>query len=199
MKTKLESLIQNTSIGAELKKIAEKVFAGERISFEEGVTLYKDGELGYLGVLANYIREKKHGNYTYFNRNFHIEPTNICVFDCKFCSYSRLLKNKNEGWEMTEEEILEKVRNYDGQPITEVHIVGGVHPKMGLHYFASLIKKVKEIRPDIHVKAFTAVELDYMCKKAKVSYEEGLSILKAHGQGSLPGGGAEIFDEVIRV
>ena len=182
----------------QLKRIADKVIQGSRINPEEGLYLYQHGELGFLGSLANYVREKKNGNFTYFNRNFHIEPTNICVFDCKFCSYSRLLKNKNEGWELSEEQILEKLRKYDGQPITEVHIVGGVHPKMGLHYFASLIKKVKEIRPDIHVKAFTAVELDYMCKKAKVSYAEGLQLLKDHGQGSLPGGGAEIFDEEIR-
>jgi aminodeoxyfutalosine synthase len=120
------------------------------------------------------------------------------VFDCKFCSYSRLLKNKEDGWELNEEQILEKVRSYNGQPITEVHIVGGVHPKMGLQYFADLIRKIKEIRPDIHVKAFTAVELEYMCRKAKVTYKEGLQILKDHGQDSLPGGGAEIFDEEIR-
>ncbi len=198
MKNPLNTLFATSHIDTELKKIADKVIAGERITFDEGLLLYSKAELGFVGVLANYIREKKHGNFTYFNRNFHIEPTNICVFDCKFCSYSRLLKNKNEGWELSEEQILERVRKYEGQPITEVHIVGGVHPKMGLHYFASLIKKVKEIRPDIHVKAFTAVELDYMCKKAKVSYEEGLRILKEHGQGSLPGGGAEIFDEEIR-
>jgi aminodeoxyfutalosine synthase len=198
MKNHINELISSSKISADLKIIAEKVEESKRISSNDAVLLYQKAELGFLGVLANFIREQKHGNFTYFNRNFHIEPTNICVFDCKFCSYSRLLKNKNEGWELSEEEILEKVRKYDGQAITEVHIVGGVHPKMGLHYFASLIKKVKEIRPDIHVKAFTAVELDYMCKKAKVSYEEGLRILKEHGQGSLPGGGAEIFDEEIR-
>jgi aminodeoxyfutalosine synthase len=181
-----------------LKNIAQKVLDSKRISPEEGVLLYEKGSLGFLGSLANYVREKKNGDKVYFNRNIHIEPTNICVFDCKFCSYSRLLKHKEEGWELSEEQILDKIRAYKNEPITEVHIVGGVHPKMGLHYFASLIKKVKEIRPDLHVKAFTAVELDYMCRKAKVSYEEGLSILKAHGQDSLPGGGAEIFDETIR-
>lgn len=191
-------IISQSDLIPELKKIAEKVYASERISFDEGVLLYEKGELGYLGTLANYIREKKNRNYVYFNRNFHIEPTNICVFDCKFCSYSRLLKNKEEGWEMSEEQIIELVKKYDGKPITEVHIVGGVHPKMGLMYFANLIKKIKDIRPDIHVKAFTAVELEYMCRKAKVSYEEGLRILKEHGQDSLPGGGAEIFDEEIR-
>lgn len=168
------------------------------MTFDEGVLLYEKGELGFLGSLANYIREQRHGNYTYFNRNFHVEPTNICVFDCKFCSYSRLLKHKMEGWEYNEEQILDIVRSYNGKPVTEVHIVGGVHPKMGLQYFADLIRKIKEIRPEIHVKAFTAVELEYMCRKAKVSYREGLQILKDHGQDSLPGGGAEIFDEEIR-
>ncbi len=195
--TSIQTLLQS-NIDPDLLRIARKVEAEERISFDEGVLLFEKGDLSYLATLANFIREKKHGNYTYFNRNFHVEPTNICVFDCKFCAYSRLLKQKDEGWEMTEEEILEKVRSYDEQPITEVHIVGGVHPKMGLHYFASLIKKIKEIRPDLHVKAFTAVELEYMCRKAKVSYSEGLKILKDHGQDSLPGGGAEIFDEDVR-
>ena len=181
-----------------LLTIADKVNAGDRISQEDGVTLFERGELGFLGSMANEIRERLHGKVTYFNRNFHVEPTNICVFDCKFCSYSRLLKNKQEGWELSEEQILDIVRSYDGKPVTEVHIVGGVHPKMGLMYFAELIRKIKLIRPDIHVKAFTAVELDYMCRKAKVSYREGLQILKDHGQDSLPGGGAEIFDEKIR-
>jgi aminodeoxyfutalosine synthase len=195
---KIESVLLDSNISKDLKSIAEKVYQGQRISFQEGVLLYEKGELSYLGSLANYIREKKNGNNVYFNRNFHIEPTNICVFDCKFCSYSRLLKQKSEAWEMSELEILDMVSNYKGKPVTEVHIVGGVHPKMGLIYFADLIKKIKTILPNIHVKAFTAVELEYMCRKAKVSYEEGLRILKEHGQNSLPGGGAEIFDEVIR-
>ena len=194
----MQHILQSKSLDSKLVQIAEKVWNEERVSFEEAVYLYENGELAYLGSLANHIREKRHGKNTYFNRNFHVEPTNICVFDCKFCSYSRLLKQKHEGWELSEEEILEKLRSYDDQPVTEVHIVGGVHPKMGLHYFANLIKKIKEIRPEIHVKAFTAVELEYMCRKAKVSYEEGLQILKDHGQDSLPGGGAEIFDEEIR-
>jgi aminodeoxyfutalosine synthase len=178
--------------------IAEKVVTRERLTPADGLLLFEKGELGFVGALANMVRERLHGDNTYFNRNFHIEPTNICVFDCKFCSYSRLLKHKQDGWELSIEDMLHKVKEYDGKPITEVHIVGGVHPKMGLMYFAELIKKIKEIRPDVHVKAFTAVELDYMCRKAKVSYEEGLRILKEHGQDSLPGGGAEIFDPEIR-
>ncbi|MFL5752405.1 MAG: aminofutalosine synthase MqnE [Bacteroidia bacterium] len=197
-KSGIEIIAANTLTEPGLKAIAEKVMDGQRISPAEGILLYEKGELGFLGSLANFVKEKKSGNKVYFNRNIHIEPTNICVFDCKFCSYSRLLKQKEGSWALSEEEILDIVRSYQDKPITEVHIVGGVHPKMGLHYFAGLIQKIKAIRPELHVKAFTAVELEYMCRKAKVSYEEGLKILKDHGQDSLPGGGAEIFDEKIR-
>ena len=195
--TSIQSIL-NSNLDEDLKSIAVKIQNKERITTEEGIMLFEKGELAYLGILANHVKERLHGNRVFFNRNFHIEPTNICVFDCKFCSYSRLLKHKQEGWELSEDQILKMVKDYDGKPITEVHIVGGVHPKMGLQYFADLIRKVKEIRPDIHVKAFTAVELEYMCRKAKMTYKEGLSTLKAHGQDSLPGGGAEIFDEELR-
>lgn len=192
------SLLKKTGASDALLNIAEKALSSKRISTDEGVLLYEQGSLGFLGMLADAIRTEKHGQFVYFNRNFHIEPTNICVFDCKFCSYSRLLKHRQEGWELNEEQILDIVKSYIGKPVTEVHIVGGVHPKMGLMYFANLIKRVKEILPEIHVKAFTAVELEYMCRKAGVSFEEGLQILKDHGQNSLPGGGAEIFDESVR-
>ncbi len=181
-----------------LHQVADKVYSGKRISLEEGILLFEKGELGFLGSLANFVREKKNGNHTYFNRNFHIEPTNVCVFTCYFCSYSRLYKNRIEGWELSEEQMLNIVKGYDGKPVTEVHIVGGVHPKLDLHFFAQLLKKIKTHRPDLHIKAFTAVELDYMFRKAKLTVEEGLSYLRENGLGSLPGGGAEIFDEDIR-
>ncbi len=102
-----------------------------------------------MGTLANLVRERKNGLNVYFNRNFHIEPTNVCVFACKFCSYSRLYKNKEEGWELSAEEMFDRVKAYDGQPVTEVHIVGGVHPKMDIHFFAELLKRIKSHRPDI--------------------------------------------------
>lgn len=193
-----EEFIEKSATNRHIKDIGNKVLHAERISTEEGVVLYEQGPLNFLGVLANFVREKKNGNLTYFNRNFHIEPTNICVFDCKFCSYSRLLKQKEQGWEMSKEQILNIVKSYEGQPVTEVHIVGGVHPKMGLDYFAGIIRDIKAIRPDLHVKAFTAVELEYMIRKAGLSVREGLEVLKQAGQDSLPGGGAEIFDEGIR-
>lgn len=196
----IQKIIKTAVNDTILLTITDKVLNGERVTEKEGIYLFKHAEIGYLGTLANYIREHRHGNKTFFNKNFHIEPTNICVFDCKFCSYSRFLREKDnfDAWELTEEQIYDRIKAYEGKDITEVHIVGGVHPKMGLDYFKNLIEKIKTIRPDIHVKAFTAVELDYMCKKAKVSYQEGLQILKNAGQGSLPGGGAEIFDNEIR-
>lgn len=196
-KSNIELLI-NAETNPDLKNIAGKVINGERITSKEGILLYEKADLSFVGTLANYVREKKNKNYVYFNRNFHIEPTNLCVFDCKFCSYSRLLKHKQDAWELSEEQILDIVRNYKNTAVTEVHIVGGVHPKMNLPYFASLIKKIKQIFPSIHVKAFTAVELEYMFRKAKVNYEEGFKILKENGLDSIPGGGAEIFDIEIR-
>lgn len=178
--------------------IAAKLDAGERLSREEGILLFEEGSLSELGLMANLIREKRHGHKTYFNRNFHIEPTNVCVFSCKFCSYSRLYSKREEGWELSIEDMMEKVRSYDNQPITEVHIVGGVHPKMDIHFFASLLKQIKAHRPDLHIKGFTAVELDYMFRKAKLSRLEGMQLLHEAGLDSLPGGGAEIFDQEIR-
>ena len=194
----LLTLVEDTHLDTALQAIGRKVLNAERITFDEGVQLFEKGSLGYLGALANHVREQKNGNRTYFNRNFHIEPTNICVFSCKFCSYSRTLKNREEGWELSAEQILQKVKEYDGKPVTEVHIVGGVHPKMDLYYFIDILKKIKAHRPDLHIKGFTAVELDYMFRKAKVSIEEGMKMLNQAGLDSLPGGGAEIFDEEIR-
>jgi aminodeoxyfutalosine synthase len=183
----------------QIKKISEKVFGGERLTDEDALYLFNHGELSTLGVLANHIREKKNGKYTYFNRNFHIEPTNLCVFSCKFCSYSQEYKHKEAGWEMTIEQMLDKVKAYDGVPITEVHIVGGVHPKMDATFFGELLSQIKNHRPDLHIKAFTAVELDYMFRKAKMSTREGMEYLISKGLNSIPGGGAEIFDEPKRL
>ena len=186
------------SLSKELIGIQRKIYNDERITDEEGILLFEKGSLPFLGSLANYIREKKHGDITYFNRNFHIEPTNVCVFTCNFCSYSRLYAHREEGWELSDEQMLHMVKKYDGQPVTEVHIVGGVHPKMNLEFFADVLRKIKAHRPSLHIKGFTAVELDYMFRKAKMSNEEGLVYLKNAGLDSLPGGGAEIFDEEIR-
>jgi aminodeoxyfutalosine synthase len=191
------SLVEATK-DKELQRIANKIINKERILFDEGVTLFEKGSLSWLGTLANFVREQKHGDKTYFNKNFHIEPTNVCVFSCKFCSYSKLYANREEGWELSIEQMMHIVKSYDGKPVTEVHIVGGVHPKMNLAFFIDLLKAIKAHRPDLHIKGFTPVELDYMFKKAKVTTEEGMKLAHAAGLDSLPGGGAEIFHPEIR-
>jgi aminodeoxyfutalosine synthase len=183
---------------ADLKKIGEKILNKERISFEDGVLLFEQGSLSYLGALANWVREDKHGDKTYFNRNFHIEPTNVCVFSCKFCAYSKLYAHREEGWELSIDQMMHIVKSYDGKPVTEVHIVGGVHPKMDMEFFVTLLKSIKAHRPELHIKAFTPVELDYMFRKAKLSTAEGMRLAHEAGLDSLPGGGAEIFHPEIR-
>ena len=181
-----------------LKSIGQKIIQNERISFEDGVALFEKSSLPYVGALANWKRNELHGDITYFNRNFHIEPTNVCVFSCKFCSYSKLYAHKEEGWELTIDQMMDIVRSYDGKPVTEVHIVGGVHPKLTLAFFLDLMRAIKAHRPELHIKAFTPVELDYMFRKAKVSIQEGMRLAHEAGLDSLPGGGAEIFHPDIR-
>jgi len=193
------TLISEAVTDNHLKNISEKVFRKERITDDDAAALFEKGSLSFLGTLANYIREDLHGDKTYFNRNFHIEPTNVCVFACKFCSYSRLYAHRDEGWELSMQQMLDIVKSYDNNPITEVHIVGGVHPKMNLEFFCELLQKIKQHRPELHIKGFTAVELDYMFRKAKLRVEEGMKKLHEAGLNSLPGGGAEIFHPEIRM
>jgi aminodeoxyfutalosine synthase len=197
MNKAIDHLIDHTS-DITLKNIALKVKLEDRITDEEGLYLFEHADLAFVGSLANFIRERKHGHLTYFNRNFHIEPTNVCIFNCKFCSYSQQYAHKEEGWELSIEQMLDIVKKYDGEPVTEVHIVGGVHPKMNLDYFVELLQKIKAHRPNLHIKGFTAVELDYMFRKAKLTTEEGMKKLNDAGLDSLPGGGAEIFAPAVR-
>jgi aminodeoxyfutalosine synthase len=198
MRIEMIQQIVNSQPDEILRAIGKKIIKNERILPCEGFSLFEKATLGYAGALANFKREKLHGDKTYFNRNFHIEPTNVCVFTCAFCSYSRLYAHREEGWELSIDQMLDIVRKYDGKPVTEVHIVGGVHPKMNLYFFTDLLQKIKSHRPGLHIKGFTAVELDYMFRKAKLSVAEGLKVLLDAGLDSLPGGGAEIFDPVIR-
>lgn len=193
----ITTIVNNTTDQA-LQSIGDKIIQGKRISFDEGVLLYEKAPLPFVGALANWVREQRHGNKTYFNRNFHIEPTNVCVFSCKFCSYSRLYAHKEEGWELSIDDMLNIVKKYDGQPVTEVHIVGGVHPKLNMQFFLETIQAIKNHRPDLHIKGFTPVELDYMFRKAKLTVEEGMKMLHDAGLQSLPGGGAEIFHPDVR-
>jgi aminodeoxyfutalosine synthase len=195
---KLALILNDPDLPETHRTIALKVQDGERITFDEGVYLYRHAELGYLGVLANFIRELKHGDHTYFNRNFHLEPTNLCVYDCKFCSYSRLIKQKEEGWALSMEEMLDVVKKYDGEPVTEVHIVGGVLPQYDVAFYSALFTAIKKHRPELHVKALTPVEYHYIFKKAKIGYAAGMKLMKEAGLESIPGGGAEIFHPEIR-
>jgi len=198
MNTAAVKVLVDAEKNQQLQSIGYKILNKERISFDEGVALFEQASLSFVGALANWVREQKHGHKTYFNRNFHIEPTNVCVFSCAFCSYSKLYANREEGWELSIEQMMHIVKSYDGKPVTEVHIVGGVHPKMNMEFFLELLRTIKAHRPDLHVKAFTPVELDYMFRKAKVSVAKGMRLAHEAGLDSLPGGGAEIFHPDIR-
>jgi aminodeoxyfutalosine synthase len=194
----LDILLEDAHLDQDLKNIAQKVAGHQRISNDEALLLFEKGSLSYLGTLANYIREHKHGDYTYFNRNFHMEPTNVCLYTCTFCSYSRLIKRRDEGWEYAHDDMMEIIKKYDNQPVTEVHIVGGVLPQYDVKFYTTLFKAIKEHRPELHVKALTPVEYHYIFKKDKISYEEGMKLMMEAGLDSMPGGGAEIFHPEIR-
>ncbi|MBO5874906.1 MAG: aminofutalosine synthase MqnE [Alistipes sp.] len=182
---------------ATMEQIAAKVRAGERISGEEALVLWREAPLWLLGELATEAKRKVSSDKVYFNRNFHLEPTNLCVFNCKFCSYRRP-KGSPEVWDYTMEQMEQIVRDRAESGATEIHIVGGVHPEHDIYYYAELIRRVKAIMPEVAVKAFTAVELSYMIRKAGLTTEEGLRLLIEAGMEAIPGGGAEIFDEQVR-
>jgi aminodeoxyfutalosine synthase len=180
-----------------LLRIAEKVISGGRISVEEGIILFEQGSMPYLSILADTVRRHHNGKQVFFNRNFHIEPTNICVNHCAFCSYRRK-KGEEGSWEYCIDDIREKTKSYINKGVTEVHIVGAVHPDRNIYFYVEMLKEVKKILPDVQIKAFTAVEIDSMCRFAGITVENGLMLLKEAGLDSMPGGGAEIFDEKIR-
>ena len=179
------------------EEIAARVSAGERLTAEDALTLWQDAPLWRLGELAVAKKREISGDKVFYNRNFHLEPTNVCLFNCKFCSFRRP-RGSEDAWEWTMHEMEEQVRRYIGSGVTEVHIVGGVHPDHNLDYYCELIRRVKTILPNVAVKAYTAIELSYMIRKAGLSTREGLQRLLDAGMDAIPGGGAEIFDEEIR-
>jgi len=191
----IELISRSTTLPEEQKRIAEKVISGVRITTEEGIVLFREGSLSFLALLADHVRRRINGKLTFFNRNVHIEPTNICIYNCRFCSYSN--HQSPLSWELTKDEMVRTVEKL-GDEITEVHIVGAVHPGRDIYYYAGLLHQVRQTRPAIHIKAFTAIEIEYMVKKAGMSIENGLQLLKDSGLDSIPGGGAEIFNEEIR-
>lgn len=177
--------------------IALAVRAGARLTSEQALTLWHEAPLWCIAELAVERKEKISGDKVYYNRNFHLEPTNLCIFNCKFCSFRRT-KSSPEAWDLSMEQIEQVVRSYEGKGVTEVHIVGGVHPEHGLEYYCDMIRRVKQILPDVAVKAFTAIELSYMIRQAGLSVKQGLQRLIDAGMEAIPGGGAEIFDEKVR-
>ncbi len=181
----------------DFKQIIQKAETGGRITPEEALCLYQDAPLAELGRLATAIKERKSGRDIFYNRNIHIEPTNVCLFNCRFCSY-RKPAGDPAAWDMTMDQIEQTALNHRGEGLTEVHIVGGVHPRHTLESYAEMIRRVKKALPEVEVKAFTAIELGYMIRKAGLDLREGLRLLKAAGMVAIPGGGAEIFDEAIR-
>ncbi|MDO9579687.1 MAG: radical SAM protein, partial [Bacteroidales bacterium] len=164
----------------DIRLIADKIANNIRITPEDGLLLFKKADLAMLGLLAGIVRRKKNDNFAYFNHNFHIEPTNKCIFNCRFCSYHKP-EGDPESWEYSHDEMFDIVKTFDNKDVTEVHIVGGVHPSYDLHYWGTLIKKIKEYRPALHIKAFSAIELDYMITKGGCTIEEGLKLLKEYG------------------
>jgi len=181
---------------AGLGSIAEKVQAGERLSFEDGVALYNAPDLAAVGGLANFVRERKHGDKTYFNVNQHVNYTNICNKLCSFCAFQRLPKQEG-AYCMEPDEIAQKIREHLDDPVTEVHMVGGVNPRLPYEYYLNALRAIKEARPEIHIKAFTMVELVEIARVAKKPLEEVLPEMIAAGLGSIPGGGAEVFSERV--
>ena len=182
---------------ARLKPIADKVMAGERLSFDDGILLYRTADLLAVGWLANHVREKRHGNICYYNINRHINPTNICVAHCRLCAFGRD-PNAPGAYAYALDEIWERAAQGVAEGATEFHIVGGLHPDLPFSYYTDLIRGLKQRFPHVHLKAFTMVEVHYLAKIAKLSIRDTLLALKEAGLDSCPGGGAEIFNPRVR-
>jgi aminodeoxyfutalosine synthase len=181
-----------------LSDIRDKLDAGERLSFDDGVRLFECPDLLALGWLANREREKRHGGRTYYNFNIRLEATNVCVASCLFCSFARLRPGDPDSYTMSLEQAWDKLRERSHQPLTEIHVVNGLHPDLPFDYYLEMLRGFKRIRPGIHLKCFTAVEIAFFADLYKMTDEQVLRELKTAGLDSLPGGGAEIFAERVR-
>ncbi len=180
-----------------LKTILEKVEAGVRLSYEDGVTMFRSPDILGLGYMANIVRERMHGNITYFNVNRHINPTDVCVASCRLCAFGKKAKDPT-AYTMSLEQVWDVAGKGYAEAVTEFHIVGGLHPELNLDWFCQMIAGLKERYPGVHLKAFTMVEVAYLARRARISIRETLERLKAAGVDSLPGGGAEVFSERVR-
>ncbi len=187
-----------------IEAIRHKLNAGEAFSIEDGLFLYESADIHTVGELANELRERKHGRNAYYNINLHINYTNFCVLRCKFCSFYRPFPKSNaeratNGYELTINDIVARAKHAYSRGATEVHIVGGLHPKLPFSYYTEMCAAIREVCPHMHIKAFTAIEIIHFSRitKPRMSVREVLTALKDAGLGSLPGGGAEIFDERV--
>jgi aminodeoxyfutalosine synthase len=180
-----------------LAEIRDKVEAGERLSFDDGVFLYEHADLFTLGELANLVRERKNGHFTYFNVNTHLNPTNVCVYRCTFCAFRADLKSP-KGYVMTDEQILERAAEAERRGATEMHIVGGLHHQLPYDWYLSVIRIIHQAHPRLHLKAYTAVEWDWFERLTGRPTRALLAEFQEAGLGSLPGGGAEIFHPEVR-
>src|SRR5258706_6523691 len=180
-----------------LEAIRQKVEAGERLSFDDGVTLYRSHDILALGYLANVVRERLHGNTTFFNVNRHINPTDVCVASCKLCAFGKRVKDP-KAYTMSLEQVWERAGHGYTEAVTEFHIVGGLHPELTLDWDCQMLRGLKERFPRVHLKAFTMVEIGYLAQRAKLSPREELERLKEAGMDSLPGGGAQSFSDRVR-
>ena len=180
-----------------LKSILEKVEAGHRLSADDGVALYGSSDLLAIGYMANLVRERLHGDRTYFNVNRHINPTDVCVASCRLCAFGKRAKDPN-SYTMSLEQVWETAGIGWTEAVTEFHIVGGLHPELSLDWFCQMLRGLKERFPQVHLKAFTMVEIGYLAKRAKLSLRDTLIKLRDAGMDSMPGGGAEVFSERVR-
>src|ERR1700735_3828284 len=180
-----------------LYAIKDKIVAHERLSSEDALALYRSADILAVGWLANSVRERMHGDKTYFNVNRHINPTNVCVAACRLCAFGRK-KDTPGAYTMALDEAFQTAASGYSEAVTEFHIVGGLHPDLPFQYFLDLISGLKQRFPQVHLKAFTMVEVAFLAKRGKLSIEETLIQLKNAGLDSLPGGGAEIFNERVR-
>src|SRR5262245_42872931 len=181
-----------------LADIADKLAAGNRLTLDDGVRLFDCADLLAVGYLANRERERRHGPRTFYNYNIRLEATNVCVASCLFCSFARLKPGDPGAYTMSLEEAWDKLRRRAHQPLTEIHVVNGLHPDLPFSYYTELLRGFKRIRPDVHLKCFTAVEIAFFSDLYGMSDERVLRELVAAGLASLPGGGAAIFAERVR-
>ncbi len=194
----MSRVVERLVEAAGLEDLHAKVEAGRRLTFDDGVRLFRSRELMAVGAMANQVRERKNGNLAYFVRNMHLNPTNVCTADCKFCGFYRPYRDKERGWTWSLDRCLDEVRSRLEEPLTEVHIVGGHNPDYPYEFYLDLIRGVRSMRPEMHVKAFTAAEFDFFARRFRKPLETVFEDFMDAGLGSLPGGGAEVLVERVR-